>query len=36
MHRLTDLEKQRINELYELGKIDSEISKELGICTATI
>lgn len=36
MHRLTDLEKQRINELYELGKMDSEISKELGICRATI
>lgn len=36
MHRLTDFEKQRIRELYELGKMDSEISKELGIKRATI
>jgi hypothetical protein len=31
MHRLTNLEKQKIEELYNLGKMDSEISKELNI-----
>lgn len=36
MHRLTNLEKQRIKELYELGKMDSEIGKELGISRAAI
>lgn len=36
MHKLTELEKQRINELYELGKMDSEIGNELGICRGTI
>lgn len=36
MHKLTDEEKIKINELYKLGKMDSEIGKELGICRATI
>lgn len=36
MHKLTDKEKNKINELYKLGKMDSEIGKELGICRATI
>ena len=36
MHRLTEFEKQQINALYEQGKMDSEIGKELGICRATI
>lgn len=36
MKRLTDLDKQKIKELYNLGKNDSQISKELNIKIATI
>ena len=33
MVRLTNLDKENIKRLYEQGKMDSEISKELGIKT---
>ena len=31
MTKLTNLDKEKIRKLYEQGKMDSEISKELGI-----
>ena len=33
MARLTNLDNENIKRLYEQGKLDSEISKELGIKT---
>ena len=36
MARLTNLDKENIKKLYEQGKMDSEISKELGIKTQTV
>ena len=36
MARLTNLDKENIKRLYEQGKMDSEISKELGIKTQTV
>ena len=36
MHRLTQEEKEKIIELYELGMMDSEIGKTLNINRATI
>lgn len=36
MHRLTDREKEEIKRLWESGKMDTEISKELGIKVQTV
>ena len=36
MRRLTEPEKEKIIELYNLGKMDTEIGKELGVSDGTI